>query len=226
MPTISGVGKRSPTSTTTIRPSYSTTVMFLPISPRPPRGSTRSVLTHACVSGADEQAVAVEHRADRVALLRRSPPRAAGAGRRRVAEQVQRGLRAGRARGHEQRLVDVAQRRVDLGAVLGLVDHAPHLGADDVARDEDPAGAAHVERARERAVVAGVEREAVDRRRSSALACLTQSMPVDLGELGEQVGGHVGAGARGDVVEQDRHVGGPRDRFVVAREARARLGRL
>src|ERR1700756_3235742 len=42
MPTISGVGKRRPTSTTTILPPYSTTVMFLPISPRPPSGSTRS----------------------------------------------------------------------------------------------------------------------------------------------------------------------------------------
>src|ERR687893_668194 len=43
MPIISGVGKRRPVSTTTIRPSYSTTVMFLPISPTPPSGRTRSL---------------------------------------------------------------------------------------------------------------------------------------------------------------------------------------
>src|SRR3954452_2269416 len=38
MPSISAVGNIRPVSTTTIRPSYSTTVMFLPISPSPPRG--------------------------------------------------------------------------------------------------------------------------------------------------------------------------------------------
>src|SRR5436305_4878094 len=38
---MSVVGNRSPVSTTTIRPSYSTTVMFLPISPTPPSGRTR-----------------------------------------------------------------------------------------------------------------------------------------------------------------------------------------
>ena len=43
MPSISAVGKRRPTSTTTMRPSYSTTVMFLPISPSPPSGRTRRV---------------------------------------------------------------------------------------------------------------------------------------------------------------------------------------
>src|SRR2546423_4873724 len=39
---MSVVGNISPVSTTTIRPSYSTTVMFLPISPSPPSGRTRS----------------------------------------------------------------------------------------------------------------------------------------------------------------------------------------
>src|ERR671916_700398 len=42
-PGISAVGKRRPQSTTTIRSSYSKTVMFLPISPSPPSGRTRSV---------------------------------------------------------------------------------------------------------------------------------------------------------------------------------------
>src|SRR6202008_296895 len=62
---MSVVGKRSPVSTTTIRPSYSTTVMFLPISPRPPSGRTRSVsVAPDCL----QQTVAFEHRADPVEL--------------------------------------------------------------------------------------------------------------------------------------------------------------
>ncbi len=135
------------------------------------------------------------------------------------AEQVQRRLRARRAGRHEQRLVDVAQRGVDLGAVLGLVDHPAHLVADDVAGDEDPAGAAEVERAREQAVVAGVEVEPVDRLQLVGVGLLDAVDVLDLGELGEQVGRHVRGRAAGDVVEQDRLVGGRGDRFVVARDA-------
>src|SRR5436309_2127425 len=70
-----------------------------------------------------EQAVADEHRAHRGELLLggldERKPQAPGA----MAEQVQRGLGGGWARGQEQRLVDVLQRGVDLGAALGLVDH-------------------------------------------------------------------------------------------------------
>src|SRR3954465_5016875 len=62
MPTISAVGKRRPTSTTTIEPSYSTTVMFLPISPRPPSGRTRRVPLMR--SNRAPHPVALEHRAD------------------------------------------------------------------------------------------------------------------------------------------------------------------
>ena len=54
---------------------------------------------------------------------------------------------------------------VDRGALAGLVDHAAHLGTDDVARREDPAGLAHVEDAGEDLVVAGVDVEPVDRLR-------------------------------------------------------------
>src|SRR5258708_3442444 len=102
MPSISGVGKRRPTSTTTILPPYSTTVMFLPISPRPPSGSTRS-FSAAILSVPSmprsrrellEQAVADEHRPHRLGLdlvgldHRQAQPADA------VAEQVQRRLRA------------------------------------------------------------------------------------------------------------------------------------
>ena len=40
-PSWSGVGNVTPQSMTTIRPSYSTTYRFLPISPTPPRGMMR-----------------------------------------------------------------------------------------------------------------------------------------------------------------------------------------
>src|SRR5438309_3650556 len=70
MPSMSAVGKRRPVSTTTIRSSYSTTIMFLPISPRPPSGRTRSLLTlsrchvamRSCSRG--QHPVALQHRAD------------------------------------------------------------------------------------------------------------------------------------------------------------------
>src|SRR3954469_17416982 len=62
IPSWSGVGNISPVSTTTIAPSYSTTVMFLPISPRPPSGSTRRVPLMR--SNRAQEPVALEHRAD------------------------------------------------------------------------------------------------------------------------------------------------------------------
>ncbi len=58
----------------------------------------------------------------------------------------------------------VLQAGVDRRALVGLVDHPLHLGADEVAGDEDAAGAAHVEHAREHVVVARVDVEAVDQR--------------------------------------------------------------
>ena len=92
-----------------------------------------------------EQPVALEHRAHGgglglVGLDHREAQRAGV-----VAEQVQRRLDRGRAGGDEERLVDVAQRRVDLRPRGGLVVHAAHLGPDDVRGDADAAGAAHVQ---------------------------------------------------------------------------------
>src|SRR3954449_11973207 len=102
MPIMSAVGKRSPTSTTTMRPSYSTTVMFLPISPSPPSGRTlRGVTLHLppvgaldchrrhpaggnrsaslrSTGGSLEQAVTLEHGPDRfpLGLVGLHPPQA------------------------------------------------------------------------------------------------------------------------------------------------------
>jgi hypothetical protein len=74
MPSWSGAGKRRPVSTTTMRPSYSITSMFLPISPRPPSGRTRRVAlkTAGPMGGSSldalEEAVCLQCRAD-LALL-------------------------------------------------------------------------------------------------------------------------------------------------------------
>src|SRR6202020_3001571 len=96
MPSMSAVGKRRPVSTTTMRSSYSTTVMFLPISPRPPSGRTRSFVTrslHSCRGG--EHPVALQHRAHHRLLvgveLDVGQPRLADG----HADHVQRGLVAG-----------------------------------------------------------------------------------------------------------------------------------
>ena len=82
-----------------------------------------------------------------------------------------------------------------------------------------PPGAAHVERRRERGVVAGVDVEAVDRHQLIRVGLLDGRHVLDLGELGEQVRRHVRGCAAGDVVEDHRFVGGRRDRLVVAAQA-------
>src|SRR5207244_8505033 len=96
IPSWSGVGNISPVSTTTIPPPYSTTIMFLPISPRPPSGRTRRgslMRSHRA-----QQAVALEHGVDLGLLLlarldeRQAQPADV------VAEHVQRRLERDRAR--------------------------------------------------------------------------------------------------------------------------------
>ena len=61
MPSISAVGNISPVSTTTMRPSYSTTVMFLPISPSPPEGKD----SQGAAQPAAARSGPLERRADR-----------------------------------------------------------------------------------------------------------------------------------------------------------------
>src|SRR5712692_8128086 len=67
MPSWSGVGNMRPVSTTTIVPPYSTTVMFLPISPSPPSGRTRRV--PLMWSHRAQEPVVLEHGADLRLLL-------------------------------------------------------------------------------------------------------------------------------------------------------------
>src|SRR3954466_9938351 len=149
MPTISAVGNRSPTSTTTMRSSYSRTIIFLPISPSPPSGRTRNVpATRWLISrgswdqpsgtGGLEQPVTLERPADRGLLVlvgldeREAQPADP------VAEQVQRRLPRDRVRRDRHRLVDAPQRAVDAGALVRLIDHPAHLLAEDVAGHADP----------------------------------------------------------------------------------------
>src|SRR4051812_43518168 len=122
MPSISAVGKRSPTSTTTMRSSYSRTIMFLPISPSPPRGRTRSVpATVPLRARGLEEAVALERGADRRRLLLVGVDQWQAQSAGREAEEVQRGLDRDRVGRHRQRVVDVAQLGVDLPRAVRLV---------------------------------------------------------------------------------------------------------
>src|SRR5919204_2232088 len=123
MPTISAVGKRRPVSTMTMRSSSSNTVMFLPISPSPPRGRTRSVPFVTYLSpGRLQQPVALQRAANDRSLalvdLDERQPHAPD----RAAEHGQRGLHRRGARRAEHRAEDLGQRVVDLAPALGLVD--------------------------------------------------------------------------------------------------------
>jgi hypothetical protein len=139
--------------------------MFLPISPRPPSGRTRSP--------DDRELGLVE--------LDVGKSRPADA----HADEVQRRLdRACRRRDREV-TVDVAERGVDLVPALGLVDHAAHLVGEQVAAGENPARLAEVEHVGEHVVVAGVHREPVDPREVGRVGLLDRLDAIELGELGE-----------------------------------------
>src|SRR5438552_8952079 len=116
---MSVVGNISPVSTTTIRPSCSTVVMFLPISPSPPSGRTRSgAVNRRCprlAPGAralagrapgDQEAMPLQRRPDCDPLLltggnHRQPHVALD-----DAQHLERGLDGDRIAGHRGRLID------------------------------------------------------------------------------------------------------------------------
>ena len=75
---------------------------------------------------------------------------------------MERGLRGARQRRDRHIAVHVLEALVDLPPLVGLVDHPPHLFAEQVAGDEDPAGLAEVEHVGQQVVVAGVDLQAVD----------------------------------------------------------------
>src|SRR5437764_13478068 len=133
---MSAVGKRRPVSTTTILPSYSTTIMFLPISPSPPSGRTRKVLTRppkgrsSSCGGRLEKSVALEHPPNHrllvlVELDVRQPGRADA-----ESQHAQRGLHTARQRRDAEVAVDVGEALIDLAPALGLVHHPVHFFAE------------------------------------------------------------------------------------------------
>ena len=181
MPSWSGVGNISPVSTTTIRSSYSTTVMFLPISPSPPSGRTRSVPLRAHTAAS--RPLALERRADAARSSLARPRRAAGAAPpTSVAEHVQRGLDRDRVGGDRERLVQRQQRLLDLRAARRARRSIRRISAPDQVRGhQDPARAAHVEHLGEHVVVAGEQVEPVDRREVLVAGLLDRHDVVDLG---------------------------------------------
>ena len=222
MPIISAVGNRRPQSTTTIRPSYSTTVMFLPISPTPPSGRTRSVRAHAAVTPASRPWRAstswIARALGLVALHQRQAQRPGV-----MAEHLQRGLDGRGARGDEHRRVDLLQRRVDLRARIRLVvaSGASRCPTTCEATQMPPAPPMSRQR-RVDVVVAGQDGEAVDQLQLVGVGLLDGLDAVDLGQLGQQVGRHVDRRAAGDVVEHHRRVArGLGDLAEVARRCRA-----
>src|SRR5829696_3008543 len=140
MPSISAVGNISPVSTTTILPPYSITVMFLPISPSPPRGRTRSFelfirLQPGALEGVPHGLALVVVGGDE----RQAQPFGGN-----QAAHPQRSLDRDRVDG--EALVERPQAGVDLPhplqvAALRRLPHLAHRLAGDVRGDQDAAGA-------------------------------------------------------------------------------------
>ncbi len=173
--------------------------MFLPISPSPPRGSTRSFFSatvdhlssHRClVGGRDADA------------LKRGPDRRPLRGIDGNQRQAQ-ALRRGSARViSSAALIGIGlvvtasaskQRRssasISPGALqvptLRRVPDLAHLLADQVGGDQDPAGPAEFQRLEEGVIVAGEHREALDRAELIVVCLLDRDHVVDLSELAE-----------------------------------------
>src|SRR5512144_88629 len=158
MPSMSAVGNISPVSTITIRPSASIAVMFLPISPSPPRGTIRTLPLLKLRGAPGQQTVCLECPPDlRPLLLVGLDDREPGTSRA-DAEQLQTGLDGNRV-GLAEHLVDRAQRCIDLArpldlaALHGVVD-LPDFRPDQVRGDQDPSRPAHLEGPQEGRIVA------------------------------------------------------------------------
>ena len=198
MPSISAVGNIRPVSTITIRPSYSTTVMFLPISPSPPRGRIRT--EEPKLGGARrQQALRLERRAHR---RRASVSSASTIGSRIRAEGISpsissAGLDGDRVRVERHRLVDGPDRCVDLAGAVEVAGLSPRRRSR-ASRCRPGARRRGCRRRR---------RSRAQRRKTSSLpastsspstgpisslfACLTATTFSISRQLGEQVGRHV-----------------------------------
>src|SRR5829696_4762235 len=201
MPSMSAVGNISPVSTTTIRPSNSTAVMFFPISPSPPRGRMRTLEPLKLGGAPGQQPVGLEYAPDLGPLfLVRLDDR----------DRVDLG----------DHLVDRPQLLVDFpGSTevsrLDRVVDLAHLGADDVRGDQDPARLPHLQCGKEGAVIPGEDAKTVDGAELVVVRLLHRDHVLDRGQLGELCGREVDHHPRRDVVEDHRNPGRLRDRLVV-----------
>src|SRR5436190_24182146 len=150
IPSISVVGNINPASTTTIRLPSSTTVMFLPISPSPPRGrmrtgpvigrprrpARRAALPDAALARAgDQEAAPLERGPDRGSLLLARGDHREAQMPLDDAQHLERRLDGDRIAGQRRRLVDWTELRLELArprriAGDGGLVHGAHLVAD------------------------------------------------------------------------------------------------
>ena len=126
-------------------------------------------------------------------------------------EHGQGGLDRRGARGDEHRRVDVLQRRVELGPAVGLVVASGASAGRRRARRRRCRRRRRSRACARDVVVAGQHGQPVDRLQLVAVGLLDRLDALDLGQLGQQVGRHVGRRAARDVVEDHRR-GRPRRR--------------
>src|SRR4051812_16502485 len=186
-----------------MRPSYSITVMFLPISPRPPRGSTRSLLGTSCCSLSLSVVLTgyrdtggVETGLDGGPLLGVGGYQGESKSVRAEAEHLQCGLERNRVGGDGEALVERRQLGVELARPIEVtgpcgVPHLAHSIAGNVGCHSDAPGAAELEHPQEDVVVAGQDLQALDRPKLLVVGLLDSNDVVDQRQLGEQVGLHV-----------------------------------
>src|SRR6266516_5036573 len=232
-PGWSASGKARPQSISSRAPAYSMTAQLRPISPSPPRKTTRAARS-ATGSPSWVQADLGEQATDVADLLGGGVDQGRAVRPGRQAEEVHRGLEQDRAGGGEQPLEEsqVAQVQVEGGRGVAPLEGGDQLlegRADQVGGDADHADAADGEQREEVLVGAGALLEA-----AAGVAAQTAGGghvpegvldPDDVVHLGQAEHGvelDGDGGAAWDVVEQARQAGGAGDRSEVHLETRLR----
>ena len=205
MPSISGVGNISPVSTTTILPSYSTTVMFLPISPRPAERQHSQLRRHRL--GDHRDADSLERLTDRRALLgvgldQRQPQAAAGirpvissAALSGIGLVVTRQRLVAAAAGRRRSRAPAPGRRAWAASHISRICGPTRCEATRM----PPAPPSSSVRRKTSSLPARSASPSIGCS-SSLLRLLDRDHVVDLGQLGELLGRHVDHHPRGDVV--------------------------
>ena len=199
--------------------------MFLPISPAPPSGitRTRSRVRRGDCSGSDgcgrsgprQDALPLQDGAQDVALRPASPRPAAGAaGRGDEPGHLERRLDEDGARGDEEAAIELAQAGVAAARLVRVAAArrprpSPAISSPTRCEATEMTPAPPMLHHREQhVVVAGVDAEARTSRppgaqlARSGFACFTATTCRDLRQLGDEVGGHVHRRPARDVVER------------------------